>query len=247
MRITIRMDDITPDMDHAKFKRFKELLDEHDIKPLIGVVPDSRDEKLAIDPPDPQFWDMVKELKEKGWVIAMHGFNHLYTTKDPGLFPIGGKSEFAGLSLSKQDEMIREGKRILKEHGIATDIFMAPSHSFDKNTLTALRKNGFRAITDGFGIRPFKSEGLVFYPISVRRGQSLKDDRDGLVTFVYHVNTMDEKDFIKFKELLSTGKVVSFEENDKMEAKERNIFGDAKQYCLAKSKYMAVQLRKMIK
>ncbi|MBO5623235.1 MAG: DUF2334 domain-containing protein, partial [Butyrivibrio sp.] len=42
MNITIRMDDITPDMDWDKFLRFKSLLDEHGIKPLIGVVPDNR-------------------------------------------------------------------------------------------------------------------------------------------------------------------------------------------------------------
>ena len=39
MKIAIRMDDITPDMDWAKFLRFKELCDLYQVKPLIGVVP----------------------------------------------------------------------------------------------------------------------------------------------------------------------------------------------------------------
>ena len=244
MNITIRMDDITPDMDWGKFNRFKELLDAHGIKPLIGVVPDSRDEKLAIDDPHQDFWCMVKDLQDKGWTIAMHGLNHLYTTKASGIFPIGGKSEFAGLPFEKQDEMIREGKRILQEKGISTDIFMAPSHSFDKNTLKALKKNGFNVITDGFGTGPFKSGGMTYYPISVKRSDSLKDNRDGLVTFVYHANTMDEKDFVKFEDLLESGKVVSYLEYRQLEIKNRNFFGNAWQYSLAKAKYIAVRIKK---
>ena len=46
MKIAVRMDDITPDMDWEKFLAFKEILDAHDIKPLIGVVPDNKDENL---------------------------------------------------------------------------------------------------------------------------------------------------------------------------------------------------------
>ncbi len=246
MKITIRMDDITPDMDYAKFSRFKALLDKHDIKPLIGVVPENKDKKLAIEEPHEDFWSMVKELQEKGWTVAMHGLNHLYTTKAAGLFPIGGKSEFAGLSLVKQDEMIREGRRILNMNGISTDIFMAPSHSFDKNTLRALKKNDFFILTDGFGNQPFRSEGMIFYPISVKRSSSLKDEREGLVTFVYHCNTMEDKDFDKLESLLETGKVVSYSEFRQFDIKDRNMFGNIWQYTIAKAKYTAMQIKKLL-
>ena len=244
MKITIRMDDTTPDMDWGKFLRFKDILDKHGIKPLIGVVPDNRDFKLALNPVRADFWSYVKELQDSGWTVAMHGLNHLYTTKEAGLFPIGGKSEFAGLPYEKQEEMVRAGKQILQDKGISTDIFMAPSHSFDSNTLKALKKNGFTTITDGFGTEPFKSHGMVFYPISVKRSDSLKDERDGLVTFVYHANTMDEKDFAKLAELLQTGKAVSYSEFRKLDIRNRSICGDVWQYCLAKAKYMAVRLKK---
>ena len=55
MKITIRMDDITPDMDFEKFTRFKTILDKHGIKPLIGVVPDNKDKKLQKNPPRADF------------------------------------------------------------------------------------------------------------------------------------------------------------------------------------------------
>ena len=245
MKIAIRMDDITPDMDWGKFGRFKALLDAYHITPLIGVVPRNKDEKLSLNPARDDFWDYVKSLRDRGWVIAMHGYKHCYTTKDPGLFPIGGKSEFAGLSFEKQDEMIRKAKRILRTNGIETDIFMAPSHSFDKNTLVALKKNGFNRITDGFGTEPYRAYDFVFYPIAVKRSDSLKDTRDGIVTFVYHTNTMEDKDFDKLKDLLASGKVVSYSEFFRREATERGTAGIARQYALAKAKYMAVQLRKL--
>ena len=46
MNITVRLDDITPDMDWERFYKFKALLDQYQVKPLIGVVPDNRDELL---------------------------------------------------------------------------------------------------------------------------------------------------------------------------------------------------------
>ena len=243
MRIAIRMDDITPGMDWKKFQRFKDLLDANGIKPLIGVVPDNRDKKLCIDDEKPDFWEYIKELQQEGWVIAMHGYNHLYTTREGGLFPIGSKSEFAGLSLARQNEMISKGKEILRSKGIRTDIFMAPSHSFDKNTLRALKSNGFYIITDGFGTEPYREKGMIFYPISVRRGRSLKDKRDGIVTFVYHANTMDEKDFASLENLLSTDKVVSYDEYLKFEVTDRPAFQSAAMYMIAFLKRTVVKLK----
>ena len=244
MKIAIRMDDITPDMDWGKFNRFKDLLDAYHIAPLIGVVPKNKDEKLSLNPEREDFWNYIGQLRDRGWIIAMHGYKHRYTTKDPGLFPIGGKSEFAGLPFERQDEMIRKGKRILRAGGIDTDIFMAPSHSFDKNTLAALKKNGFNRITDGFGTEPYRAYDFVFYPIAVKRSDSLKETKDGIVTFVYHANTMEDKDFDKLKELLDSGKVVSYSEYFRRDVEDRSVVGIAGQYALARAKYLAVQLRK---
>ena len=247
MRIAIRLDDITPGMDWTKFLRFKEILDKYGIKPLIGVVPDNRDQKLKIDDEHADFWQYVKDLQQEGWIVAMHGFSHVYTTQSGGLFPIGNKSEFAGISYKRQEDMIREGKRILDSKGIQTDIFMAPSHSFDRNTLKALKNNGFYGLTDGFGIRPFRVDGLVFYPISVSRAKSLRDSRDGIVTFVYHTNTMSDKDFDALEDLLDSAEVVSFVEYKRLDVEDRTLLGEASQYGVARAKYLAVQARKLIK
>ena len=42
-QFSIRLDDITPDMDWEQFYRVKKILDKFSIKPLIGIVPDNQD------------------------------------------------------------------------------------------------------------------------------------------------------------------------------------------------------------
>ena len=125
MRIAIRMDDIAPGMDWAKFGRFRALCDRYGVRPLIGVVPDNRDAGLEIDPPREDFFETVKELAHSGWSVAMHGCHHVYTSKSGGLFPLNHLSEFAGLSYEKQSELIRRGRQVLTANGIATDISKA--------------------------------------------------------------------------------------------------------------------------
>ena len=92
----------------------------------------------------------IKELEKKGYKIAMHGFNHVYDTKTRGNINCGFKSEFAGHSFIKQYEKIKKGKEILEFHNVYTDVFFAPSHSYDDNTLRALSKCGFKYISDGY-------------------------------------------------------------------------------------------------
>ncbi len=108
--------------------------------------------------------------------------------------------------------MIRSGKIILEKNGITTDIFMAPSHSYDMNTIRALKKNGFTGITDGFGNGPYMWEDMVFYPISFKKSQTLKSKEDGCVTFVVHTNTMTDRVFEAYEKLLATKEIVSYSE-----------------------------------
>ena len=74
MRIAIRLDDITADMNWEKFLRFKDLMDRYGVKPLLGIVPDNHDSKLKVDPPREDFWEYLKERRDKdGWILCMHG------------------------------------------------------------------------------------------------------------------------------------------------------------------------------
>ena len=201
MKIAIRLDDITECMDWPKFLRFKGLLDYYGIKPLLGVIPNCMDEgiKGSSEGAPEDFWGYIRELQKDGYSIAMHGVDHVYTTDKGGMFPLNRFSEFAGLPYEEQLEMLSYGVDIFNEHDIRTDMFMAPAHSFDASTLKALHSLGFKAVTDGFGNRPYTYAGLTFYPISYRQSDSLRSDRDGYTTFTVHTNTLSDTDFDRYE------------------------------------------------
>lgn len=245
MKIAVRLDDITPDMDWQRFYRFKALLDKYQVKPLIGVVPDNRDENLKGrgEGAPADFYAYIKELQSQGWCIAMHGFQHIYTTKKGGIFPLNDFSEFAGVSYEKQKKMLEDGKKLLKDKGIETDIFMAPAHSYDNNTLKALRETGFKRLTDGFGVKPYEWKGLIFYPISFKLSRTLhskKDKREKYSTMVVHTGTIKEEELVRYEGYFNTegAEWISYEEYLRQPAEKRGFIKRWLEFCLAGMKHM---------
>lgn len=244
MKIAIRMDDITPDMDWTRFLRFKALCDLYQVKPLIGVVPDNQDAMLRIDEPRADFWEYLHTLRQEGWVLAQHGAKHVYRTKKKGCFPLNALSEFAGLSYQEQYEALKNGRDILEAHGLHTDFFMAPAHSYDKNTLRALKELGFTKLTDGFGRQPYCWRGLTFYPISFKQSSSLRQDK-GYTTFVIHANTMKDEDFCRYETLFREhqDKFISYAEYMQCPCAEKGALGHAAEYVQALGKYALVRIK----
>ena len=256
MKIAVRLDDIAPDMDWEGFLRFKELLDQYQVKPLIGVVPDSRDPNLVKKPepgtgkqiPESQapedFWGYVKELERQGWVIAMHGCHHVYATDKGGMFPLNNFSEFAGLSFERQRELLAEGKRILAQKGIETELFMAPAHSYDKNTLKALKETGFRGLTDGFGDCPYRFRGLDFYPISFMLSRTFQK-KEGYSTMVVHTGTVSGEDLKRYESYFQREDVswMCFDEYLGLPKEKRGLPGWWKEFGMAKGKYLMGRFR----
>lgn len=246
MKIAVRLDDITPDMDWEGFLRFKALLDRYQVKPLIGVVPDNQDENLKGSskgkPED--FWAYIRKLQKQGWVVAMHGYQHIYTTGKGGLFPLNHFSEFAGIPYERQREMLKKGKDLLAKKGIETDLFMAPAHSYDMNTLRALKDTGFKALTDGFGNCPYVYCGLTFYPISFRLSSTLKK-KSGYSTMVVHTGTNTRQDMEQYEGYFGRKDVewISFEEYLKVATVKRGIAGRGKELLMARGKFWLVRLR----
>lgn len=250
MKIAVRIDDITPDMDWESFYRFKELLDQYEIKPLIGIVPDNQDKNLMRDKKREDFWIYIKELYGAGWSIGLHGYQHVYTTKKGGLFPLNHFSEFAGVSYEKQKEMLVEGKKIFQEHGITTDIFMAPGHSYDRNTLNILSELGFRYVTDGFGNQPYMEtqSGLVFLPIAFQSEKDINKSK-GYTTLVYHLNGMTAKQFKKHEKIIREHKesFISYEDYSKVVPISRLFAGRVKEKLLVSMKYFLVRIRTLLR
>jgi hypothetical protein len=169
------------------------LLNAYNILPVVAVIPNNQDKKLFYDSYDEFFWGKVNAWQEKGWIIALHGYEHLYTTTKSGLVPINKQSEFAGLPLEVQKEKIKKGMEIFNNNKIRSNIWIAPSHSFDKNTLSALREiSDIRIISDGIAYLPFKKHGFYWIPQQLWEFKIMKK---GIWTCCFHPNTMTEENF----------------------------------------------------
>ena len=190
MQFMIRMDDITADMNWDKFNQIKDIFDRYGICPLLGVVPDNQDDKLKVYPEEEKFWSVIQSLQEKGWVIAQHGTYHKYVTTDSGILGLKKASEFAGLSYDEQYNKLQLGKQLLEANGIRTDIFMAPGHTYDVNTIKALFVLGFHTVTDGLYPMPYREEGILFVPCRLQGYRATK----GIDTICLHSNHMSDAD-----------------------------------------------------
>lgn len=190
----LRLDDASDYMDVEKWQKMENLLDKYGIKPLVGIIPDNKDASLIYNyKQDLEFWNKAKNWKNKGWELALHGCYHKYTTKEGGINPVNKRSEFAGVSLNEQRKMIRHGIDILKQYGIVTNVFFAPSHTFDKNTLIALKEeSNIRIISDTIANDVYFENDFYFIPEQSGRVRNLPLK---LCTFCYHPNTMSDKDF----------------------------------------------------
>lgn len=181
----VRFDDVCPTMDRKQFKKAFSLMREYNIKPLIGVIPNNKDEEQQIDEENVDFWKFIKSLQEEGFSIAMHGLIHVYDNQSPKTIVCGKKhSEFAGHSYEVQYEKIKKGKEILNSHGVFTDVFFAPGHTYDKNTLKALYANGFRYLSDGLSAKPYIQNGIKCIPC--RSFSKVKGN--GIYVLVAHPN-----------------------------------------------------------
>ena len=195
MQCMIRMDDITADMNWDKFNQIREIFERYGICPLLGIVPDNQDNKLQIQAECKEFWGIMRSLQEKGWGIAQHGTYHKYVTNDSGILGLKDASEFAGLSYDEQLSKLQHGRDVLKEHGIYTNVFMAPGHTYDKNTLKALRELGFCTVTDGLYSKPYYDEELLFIPCRLQEYHRVK----GIDTICLHSNNMSDSDIRKLE------------------------------------------------
>ncbi len=189
----MRLDDACTRMNTSSWLRMEKLLDKYGVKPLVGVIPDCKDSEMSCYSEDKEFWKKALDWQKKGWVLALHGFEHLYVSKEAGINPMHERSEFAGLSLEEQKEKIKTGIGILRTHGIDPKVFFAPSHTFDLNTIESLKiESNIRIISDTIADKPYSQYGMTFVPQQSRKARKLPFS---VTTFCYHPNMMTDGEF----------------------------------------------------
>ncbi len=187
LRYIIRLDDACPKMNEKNWIRVEEILNKYDVKPIVGIIPNNKDEDFAKYNEIENFWDKyAKRWQENGWIIAQHGLNHNLSKTI--------RTEFTGKSYDKQKQIIEEGYKILRSNGIVAKCFFAPNHTFDDNTIKVCRElKYFEFISDGYAYFPYVKNGMLFIPSVFDTPHVIS--KNGIFTFVYHPNNMKDASF----------------------------------------------------
>ena len=193
----IRFDDICPSMNWDVWDEIESILLEKNIKPIIAIIPDNHDSKLEITRKNDLFWERARKWQEFGWTIGLHGYQHILKDSNYGLIPISKKTEFVGDSFENQLKKLTSGIDIMKNHRIYPKAWIAPAHSFDINTMRALKKLDIQIISDGFHLTPHKDKNNFFWiPQQLWKFRKMLF---GVWTVCYHHNSWGIKDISKFK------------------------------------------------
>lgn len=195
----LRFDDLCPTHAWQKWQRWEALVGEFRIRPILAIIPDNRDERLAYGRPDPQFWGRMRALQAVGATIGLHGFRHLCSSRGRSLIPLHRESEFAGVPEAIQKQWIGEALEILRGNGLTPTIWVAPQHGLDYATLRALRAHGVQLVSDGIARRPFLRGGLTWIPQQLWAPIKKKS---GLWTICVHPSTATEADLEDLRSFL---------------------------------------------
>jgi len=210
----IRLDDACPTMNTQNWIRIEKILDKYSIKPMVGIIPNNQDIDLVIDEYDTFFWEKALTWQKKDWIIALHGYDHLHLTNRGGINLVHKRSEFAGLDYEIQAEKIRKGYRILIDHDLNATYFFAPSHTYDENTLKALKvETPIRLVSDTFAFKPYQyDKDFVIVPCQMGKFRNIPIG--GYWTFCYHPNQMDDNAIKDFESFIAANKskFISFDE-----------------------------------
>ena len=159
--ILIRIDDVCENMNWQLMEKLETLFDSYSIKPVLGVIPNNKDEEFLSFPRNNYFWDQVRKWQGKGWEIVQHGYTHIYDKlckEKNDYFNYGGGSEFFGHSLDVQESRIKKGLEKFKQEKINIRSFFAPNQTYDENTFIALKKCGINEVIDGYGLMPYQKK-----------------------------------------------------------------------------------------
>ena len=212
--ILIRIDDIAENMNWKLMKKSELLFEKYLIKPVLGVIPNNKDNGFLAFPKKDGFWDQVRAWKDKGWEIAMHGYTHVYDKmckKSDDYFNYGGGSEFFGHSLETQISRIKSGLKKFQDENIKIRTFFAPNQTYDKNTFIALKNCGINQVLDGYGLMPYIEDEIKFVPQLFQKVILLPF---GIQSTKLHLNEWKEKDFENFEKFINKNskKIISYDQ-----------------------------------
>src|SRR5256885_1384171 len=164
-KFLLRFDDLCPTMNWEGWRKLETVMIDEGVKPILSVMPDNQDVALNEGQANEHFWDHVRSWQARGWTIGLRGYQHLYVSNEAGIVGLNRYSEFAGLALEEQHSKLKRGLEIFAREGVRADVWVAPAHSFDHQTVKALVSLGLKTISDGLSLYPYRdSQGVFWIP-----------------------------------------------------------------------------------
>ncbi|MCH5259485.1 MAG: DUF2334 domain-containing protein [Lachnospiraceae bacterium] len=226
----LRLDDASEHWNRENWQRMHDMLTAYGIRPIVAIIPHNEDEKLLQYPIDRAYRDTIRAWIDEGWTPALHGYSHKYITKSGGINPVNHYSEFAGVSLNIQREKISRGVEEFKEVvGKEPEVFVAPAHTFDENTLEALRlESNIRVISDTIASDVYYRDDFYFIPQQSGRVRNLWMR---LITFCYHPNVETDCSFKEMERFIEkyASRFVPFESLE-LKKREKGFYDNALSY-----------------
>jgi|TARA_B110000211_G_C13898590_1_gene472872 predicted deacetylase len=210
----LRLDDIAENMKWDFMNKAEIIFDQYNIKPVLGVIPYNKDKELLEHPKiNSNFWDKVRSWQNKGWEIGMHGTYHSYKNicNKNDYLGYGGNTEFCNISYDEQLKKIKDGLNKFSKEDISIKTFFAPNHTFDTNTLKALKSCGINKVLDGYGLMPYEEDGIKFVPQLFYKIIRIPF---GIQSFQIHLNYYNLKDFENFISFIhdNNKKMITFDQ-----------------------------------
>jgi predicted deacetylase len=173
-KFLLRFDDICPTINWDVWQKLEDVMMEEGVCPMLSVIPDNQDPNLHEGAPNERFWERVRTWQARGWTIGLHGYQHRYVSKNPGIVGLKPYSEFAGVPMEAQRANLKQALAIFTREGVRPDCWVAPAHSFDENTVRILLSLGVRTISDGLALYPHRdSQNVVWVPQQLWRFRSV--------------------------------------------------------------------------
>lgn len=181
--IVFRYDDYTLEGNPVK-DSIVALFLKHKIPLVLGIIPfDSNDEPLF-----GKNFSLLPALsgavKDGSIEIALHGYNHEM---------IHGEAEFSRLDYNEQVRRVKRGKSFL-DSIFQTNVvsFIPPWNIYDKNTLNALHKNGFKVISSSLANLTSDQFDFCYFPYTTEEMDHVRTiisdniNREGIIVVMFH-------------------------------------------------------------
>jgi len=113
-RFLVRFDDMCPTVNWPLWQQLEQVMIDEEVRPILAVVPDNVDPDLHEGEHHEHFWDVVRGWQARGWAIGLHGYQHRYVNRNPGMVRLNRYSEFAGVPIQEQRAKLVSGLKIFK-------------------------------------------------------------------------------------------------------------------------------------